>query len=85
MEAMKEGAMLLHEEAKSNVLKMPWKLVCGDVEAAKKESAFIVEDTFSTPWVTHCCLGTSGCIAQFGIQTAPHHVQQHADPFAGAE
>ncbi len=65
MEAMKEGAMLLHEEAKSNVLKMPWKLVCGDVEAAKKESAFIVEDTFSTPWVTHCCLGTSGCIAQF--------------------
>jgi len=65
LEAMKEGAMLLHEEAKSNVLKMPWKLVCGDVEAAKKESAFIVEDTFSTPWVTHCCLGTSGCIAQF--------------------
>ncbi|MCX5799270.1 MAG: molybdopterin-dependent oxidoreductase [Proteobacteria bacterium] len=42
-----------------------WKLVCGDVEAAKKESAFIVEDTFSTQWVTHCCLGTSGCIAQF--------------------
>jgi len=65
LEAMKEGAMLVHEEAKSNVLKMPWKLVCGDVEAAKKESAFIVEDTFSTPWVTHCCLGTSGCIAQF--------------------
>jgi xanthine dehydrogenase molybdenum-binding subunit len=65
LEAMKEGAILLHEEAKSNVLKMPWKLVCGDVEAAKKESAFIVEDTFSTPWVTHCCLGTSGCIAQF--------------------
>ena len=65
LEAMKEGAPLIHEEMKSNVLKMPWKLVCGDVEAAKKESAFIVEDTFSTPWVTHCCLGTSGCIAQF--------------------
>ncbi|HOD77978.1 MAG TPA: xanthine dehydrogenase family protein molybdopterin-binding subunit [Syntrophorhabdus sp.] len=65
IEAMKEGAMLLHEETKSNVLKLPWKLVCGDVEAAKKEAVFIVEDTFSTPWVTHCCLGTSGCIAQF--------------------
>ncbi len=64
LEAMKEGAPLIHEEAKSNILKMPWKLVCGDVEAAKKESAFIVEDTFSTPWVTHCCLGTSGCVAQ---------------------
>jgi xanthine dehydrogenase molybdenum-binding subunit len=65
IEAMKEGAVLVHEEMKSNRLKMPWKLVCGDVEAAKKESAFVVEDTFSTQWVTHCCLGTSGCIAQF--------------------
>ncbi len=64
LEAMKEGAPLIHEEAKSNVLKMPWKLVCGDVEAARKESAFIVEDTFNTQWVTHCCLGTSGCVAQ---------------------
>jgi len=65
LEAMKEGAPLIHEEAKSNVLKMPWKLVCGDVDAARKESAFIVEDTFNTQWVTHCCLGTSGCVAQF--------------------
>jgi len=64
VEAMKEGAPIIHEEAKSNVLKMPWKLVCGDVEAAKASSAFIVEDSFSTQWVTHCCLGTSGCIAQ---------------------
>lgn len=67
LEAMKEGAMLIHEEAKSNVLKMPWRLVCGDVEKAKQESAYIVEDTFSTQWVTHCCLGTSGCIAQFDM------------------
>jgi CO/xanthine dehydrogenase Mo-binding subunit len=65
IEAMKEGAILIHEELKSNVLKLPWKLVCGDVEAAKKESAYVVEDTFTTQWVTHCCLGTSGCIASF--------------------
>ncbi len=65
LEAMKEGAALIHEEMKSNVLKMPWKFVNGDVEVAKKESAFIAEDTFSTQWVTHCCLGTSGCIASF--------------------
>jgi xanthine dehydrogenase molybdenum-binding subunit len=67
LEAMKEGAALVHEEFKSNVLKMPWKFVHGDVEAAKKESAFIAEDTFSTQWVTHCCLGTSGCIASFDV------------------
>ena len=58
---------MVHEEFKSNVLKMPWKFVAGDVEAAKKESAFIAEDTFSTQWVTHCCLGTSGCIASFDV------------------
>lgn len=68
LEAMKEGAPLIHEEAKSNVLKMPWRLICGDVEKAKQESEYIVEDTFSTQWVTHCCLGTSGCIAQFDMQ-----------------
>jgi CO/xanthine dehydrogenase Mo-binding subunit len=65
IDAMKEGATLIHEELKSNVLKLPWKLICGDVEAAKKESSYVVEDTFTTPWVTHCCLGTSGCIASF--------------------
>ncbi len=67
LEAMKEGAAMVHEEFKSNVLKMPWKFVAGDVETAKKESAFIAEDTFSTQWVTHCCLGTSGCIASFDV------------------
>ena len=33
--------------------------------SARKEAAFVVEGTFSTQWVTHCCLGTSGCVAQF--------------------
>ena len=64
-EAMKEGAPLVHEAHKTNLLKMPWKLHYGDVDAAKKEAAYIVEDRFSTTWVTHCCLGTSGAIAEF--------------------
>ena len=64
-EAMQEGAPLIHEAHKSNVLKMPWKLNYGDVEAAKKEAAYVVEDRFSTTWVTHCCMGTSGAIAEF--------------------
>jgi xanthine dehydrogenase molybdenum-binding subunit len=63
--AMQEGAPLVHEEHKTNVLRMPWKLHYGDVEAAKKASAFSAEDRFSTTWVTHCCLGTSGAIAEF--------------------
>jgi xanthine dehydrogenase molybdenum-binding subunit len=64
IEAMKEGAPLIHEEHKTNILKMPWKLLTGDVGEARKAAAFTVEDTFRTQWVTHCCLGTSGCIAQ---------------------
>jgi xanthine dehydrogenase molybdenum-binding subunit len=38
-EAMKDGATLIHEAHKTNVLKMPWKLHYGDVEAARKEAA----------------------------------------------
>ncbi|MBW2480448.1 MAG: xanthine dehydrogenase family protein, partial [Deltaproteobacteria bacterium] len=64
-EAMNEGAPLVHEAHKTNVLKMPWKLHYGDVDAAKNEAAYVVEDRFSTTWVTHCCLGTSGAIAEF--------------------
>jgi xanthine dehydrogenase molybdenum-binding subunit len=63
--AMQKGAPLVHESHKTNVLRMPWKLHYGDVDAAKAEAAHIVEDRFSTTWVTHCCLGASGAIAEF--------------------
>jgi xanthine dehydrogenase molybdenum-binding subunit len=72
IEAMKEGAPLIHEEhvggkekKPTNILNMPWRLITGDVEAAKKEAAFVVQGSYETQWVTHCCMGTSGCIAQF--------------------
>ena len=64
-EAMQKSAPLIHEEHKTNVLRMPWKLHYGDVDAARNEAAFMVEDRFSTTWVTHCCMGTSGAIAEF--------------------
>ncbi|WP_457551294.1 xanthine dehydrogenase family protein molybdopterin-binding subunit [Desulfobacula sp.] len=63
--AMEKDSPLVHERHKSNVLKLPWKLHYGDVDAAQKKAAFIVEDRFSTTWVTHCCMGTSGAIALF--------------------
>ena len=63
--AMEKDSPLVHEKHKSNVLKMPWKLHYGDVEKAEKNSAFVVEERFTTQWVTHCCLGTSGAIALF--------------------
>jgi len=63
--AMEKDSPLVHEHLKSNVLKMPWNIHYGDVEKAEKESAFVVEDRFTTTWVTHCCMGTSGAIALF--------------------
>lgn len=64
-EAMKPDAPLVHEEHKTNVLKLPWKMHFGDVEAARKEAKFVVEGTYTTTWVTHCCMGTSGAMAEF--------------------
>lgn len=63
--AMEKDSPLVHEHLKSNVLKMPWNIHYGDVEKAEKESAFVVEDRFTTTWVTHCCMGTSGAVALF--------------------
>jgi xanthine dehydrogenase molybdenum-binding subunit len=64
-EAMQEDAPLVHEEHKTNVLKLPWKLHYGDVEEARKRARHVVKERFRVTWVTHCCLGTSGVIAEF--------------------
>ncbi|MCP3954926.1 MAG: xanthine dehydrogenase family protein molybdopterin-binding subunit [Desulfobacterales bacterium] len=63
--AMAQDAPLIHEAHKSNILKMPWKLHFGDVDASRATARHIVEERFKTTWVTHCCMGTSGCIARF--------------------
>jgi len=64
-EAMREDAPLIHEDKESNILKLPWKLVCGDPDEGRKQADYIAEDSYSLPWVTHCCMGTSGCLAEF--------------------
>jgi xanthine dehydrogenase molybdenum-binding subunit len=67
-EAMKADAPLIHEENKSNILKLPWKMHFGDVEAAREKAAYVVENSYSTTWVSHCCLGTSGALAEFDFK-----------------
>ncbi len=37
----------------------------GDIAEGEAESDVILEDTFSLHYVTHCCLGVSGIIAEF--------------------
>jgi CO/xanthine dehydrogenase Mo-binding subunit len=74
-EAMKESAILIHEEhvggkekKPTNVLNLPWRLIAGDVEEARKNSAYVAQDRFKVTWVAHCCMGTSGCLAQFDLK-----------------
>jgi len=65
VEAMSQDAPLIHEEKGSNILKLPWKFSAGDVEEGRRRAKYIVENTFETTWVTHCCMGTYGCVANF--------------------
>ncbi len=37
----------------------------GDVAAGEAESDVVIEDNFELHYVTHCCMGTSGVIAEF--------------------
>jgi xanthine dehydrogenase molybdenum-binding subunit len=69
--ALAEGAPLLHEtDAKGkpladNRLRLPWKIEAGDLAQGEAASAFTVEGEYEVGWVTHCCMGTSGCVAAF--------------------
>ena len=67
-QAMQEGAVLIHEANKTNVLKLPWALNIGDVDEARSKSDYVVKNRFKLTWVTHCCMGTSGAIADFDFQ-----------------
>jgi len=65
-EAMKPGAPVIHAEAPNNIQeKMRQSYYHGDVEKGFSESDVVIEDRFTLPFVTHCCMGTSVCLADF--------------------
>jgi CO/xanthine dehydrogenase Mo-binding subunit len=72
-EAMKEDAPLVHKvdargkPIRTNILPLPWRFYAGDIERGRKDSAYTVRDTVSTTWVNQCCMGTSGCVADFDM------------------
>ncbi len=66
--AMLGDAPLVHEENKSNIINLPWKLTSGDVDSARDNSAFVAKDRYELTWVTHCCMGTEGIIADFDMR-----------------
>ncbi len=63
-DAMKPGAPVLHDQKPDNVA-MTFDYSHGDVVQGEAESDVILEDTFKLHYVTHCCMGVSGVIADF--------------------
>ncbi len=65
-EAMKPGAPVIHADAPNNIQeKMRQSYYHGDVQKGFSESDVVIEDRFTLPFVTHCCMGTSFCLADF--------------------
>jgi len=63
-DATKVGAPLIQEDKPNNV-GVGFDYDHGDVAQGEAESDFVVEDTFKLHYVTHCCMGVSGVIADF--------------------
>lgn len=63
-QALADGAPVIHEKTPDNT---PFRFDYshGDVAQGIRESDVIVEDTYVLQRVAHCCLGTSGIIADF--------------------
>jgi CO/xanthine dehydrogenase Mo-binding subunit len=80
-EALAAGAPLLHGEdlvatgpggrtqvvhrASPDNVAMVYDYAQGDVQQGERESDLVVEDVFRLHYVTHCCMGVSGVIAEF--------------------
>lgn len=63
-DALAPGAPQLHE-GKANNVAMTFDYAQGDIVQGEAESDVVVEDVFRLHYVTHCCMGVSGVIAEF--------------------
>jgi xanthine dehydrogenase molybdenum-binding subunit len=63
-EALAQGAPVIHEKAPDNV-PFRYDYAHGEIDQGIADSDVIVEDTYHSQRVAHCCLGTSGIIADF--------------------
>jgi CO/xanthine dehydrogenase Mo-binding subunit len=58
------STQILHKGSADNVA-MTFDYTQGDVAKGEAESDAVVEDAFQLHYVTHCCMGVSGVIAEF--------------------
>jgi len=65
-EALKTDAPRIHENLENNVVRMNYPFEHGNIEEARKRSKYVVKGEFELQFVTHTCLGTSCCVADYG-------------------
>ncbi|MCH8879476.1 MAG: molybdopterin-dependent oxidoreductase [Planctomycetes bacterium] len=63
-DALKDGAPVIHDQHPNNI-PFTYDYSHGDIAQGEAESDIVIEDAFRLHFVTHCCLGVSGVIAQF--------------------
>ena len=63
-DSLKPGAPVAYAGKPDNIA-MTFAYEQGDVAAGEAQSDVVVEDTFKLHYVTHCCMGVSGVIAEF--------------------
>jgi xanthine dehydrogenase molybdenum-binding subunit len=62
--SLSPGAPVINEKHADNVA-MRFDYSHGDLTRGEAESDVVVEDSFKLHYVTHCCMGVSGVIAEF--------------------
>ena len=68
MEALAEGAPLVHEELGTNAAPLRYQFTAGDVDAAFASAAAVVEGEYRLNFVTPACLGTMVAIADWDAE-----------------
>jgi len=63
-DSLKPGAPVAYAGKPDNIA-MSFAYEQGNVAAGETESDVVIEDTFKLHYVTHCCMGVSGVIAEF--------------------
>jgi xanthine dehydrogenase molybdenum-binding subunit len=63
-DALQDGAPVIHDSHPDNI-PFTYEYHHGDLAQGEKESDVTIEDKFKLHFVTHCCMGVCGVIAQF--------------------
>lgn len=80
-EALADGAPVMFPDCPDNI-RFKYDYHHGDLQAGIDAADVIVENTFDLHYVTHCCLGVSGIIADFGVGGNLTLISQTQVPFS---